>query len=448
MPRPAIPMPPARDVVGASERSEVRSAIERFLLMGFAALLIVAIPVAFWIRAQAESHALENAQLTTQRLADYAVAPLVTPELLAAEPVALRALRDRLNPWLADGSIVRIKVWDADGRIIYSDVPSLIGEAFEFEGWARALLAGGPGTATIERQDQLENAYETDSGELVEVYVRSQTAAGDPLIFEAYFDDARVRQEQADLLVGMAPLFLLSLAVLQLAQLVPAVRLAHRIQAHQAVRRLLLQRAVDASDLERQRIARDLHDEVIQDLAGLSYALEAEERHGGIEDRPLLARANSILQKNVRALRTITSDLYPPDLARLGLPTALARLADPLHEQGIDVDIQLPMTFELDRGQTAVLYRVAREALSNSTKHAQARTVELSLVQDAECTVMRVVDDGCGFDTKAGAPAGHLGMQLMKDTVHDAGGSLDVISTEGAGTSITATLGRRRRLVA
>jgi signal transduction histidine kinase len=442
MPRPAIRTPPPRDVIGAAERSEVRSAVERFLLMGFAALLIVAIPVAFWIRAQAQSHALDNAQLTTQRLADDAVAPLVTADLLAADPVALRTLRDRLDPWLADGSIVRIKVWDADGRIIFSDVPSLIGESFVLEGWAQALLAGGPGTATIERQDNLENTYEADSGDLVEVYVRSETAAGAPLIFEAYFDDARVRQEQTALLIGMAPAVLLSLAVLQLAQLAPAVRLAHRIQAHQAVRRHLLQRAMDASDLERQRIARDLHDEVIQDLAGLAYALEAEEMHGSIEQRPPLARATSILQKNVRALRTITSDLYPPDLDRLGLPAALARLADPLHEQGIDVSIRVPRTVELDREQTAVLYRVAREAMTNSTKHAGARTVDLSLTQNAERTVMRIVDDGCGFDLDAGAPAGHLGMQIMQDTLHDAGGSLDVSSSSGTGTTVTAVLGR------
>lgn len=121
--------------------------------------------------------------------------------------------------------------------------------------------------------------------------------------FEADYDDDEVRAEQASVLFGMAAPFLLALGVLQLAQLFPAVRLARRIQAHEAARSRLLRRAIEASELERQRIARDLHDEVIQDLSGLSYVLESEERHGPQAQRALFADARRILQDNVRSLR-------------------------------------------------------------------------------------------------------------------------------------------------
>jgi len=440
MSRPADSKFPLDDDGKVAERSEVRNAVNRFLLIGLTALIIVAVPVALWVRAQAESHALTNAVSLTQRLADYTIGPLVTEPLLRGDPAALRLLDSRMEPWTNEGSIVWLKVWDAEGRIVYSDVPSLIGHHIAVPDWGPELLRGGPGKATLGLEDDPE--YESGPGELVEVYVRALAATGEPLIFEAYYDDDAVREEQTALLLGMAPAFLLSLGALQLAQLAPAVRLARRIQAHQATRRRLLQHAVDASDLERQRIARDLHDEVIQDLAGLSYALEAEEMHGSAAQRPLFGQARSILQSNVRALRAMTTELYPPDLDQLGLPEALRQLAGPLRAQGVEVKIHVPESCELDRACSAMFYRVAREVLANTFKHARASTLELSLFEDRERTILLVRDDGCGFDPSATAPDGHVGLKIMRGTIHVSGGSLEVRSWPGGGTSVTVVLDR------
>lgn len=412
----------------------------RFLVMGFAALLLVSTPVAFWILEQAEKHALDNARSSTQRLADFAIGPLVTEELFAGDPTAIQGLDDRIAPWLDRGSVLRIKVWDSTGRIVYSDVDTLIGHEYGLPGWGQDLLAGAEGTATVESQDELENEFESDAGELVEVYVRSAAATGEPLIFEAYYDDDDVRAEQAAVLQDMAPAVLLALAVLQLAQLIPAVRLARRIQDDQAVRRRLLQRSLEASDLERRRIARDLHDEVIQDLAGLSYAMEAEEMRSSPGQRALFAQAHLILQDNVKTLRAMTAELYPINLEALGLPTALDRLADPLRQAGIQVAMRGENVEDLNRESAAMFYRVAREALANVLKHSGADTVELSLDTVTDQTVLLIRDDGRGFDPGSGAQDGHLGMQIMKDTIEDAGGSLTVVSIPGAGTTVEARL--------
>ncbi len=426
------------------ESSEVRSAILRFLLMGLAALLVVATPVAFWILGQAERHALDNARSQTQRLADFAVGPAVTEELMAKDKAAIAALDRRLAPWTNGGPVQRIKVWDSEGTIVYSDVRELIGQQYQFEDWAEDLLSGGPGTATLERQEELENEFEENAGELVEVYVMSKAATGEPLIFEAYYDDADVRAEQAKVLWDMAPAVLLALAVLQLAQLVPAAALARRIQDSQAARRRLLQRSIEASDLERRRIARDLHDEVIQDLAGLSYAMEAEEMRATPEQRPLFTQAHSILQDNVRTLRGMTKELYPTNLENLGLPAALNQLADPLREAGIQVTLRGAEIDDLPRDASVMFYRVAREALVNILKHARAGSVELELDDEHEDTVLRIRDDGRGFDPGADAPDGHIGLQLMKDTIEDAGGRLDVSSKPGEGTVVEARLATNR----
>jgi signal transduction histidine kinase len=388
----------------------------------------------------AERHALDNALLLTQRVADLAVKPLVNEALLAGDPSALDALDSALLPWRSDASALRIKVWDANGRVVYSDIRPLVGQRFELPEWGRELLAGGPGTASLENQQELENEFESDSGELVEVYVSSSAADGTPLIFEAYYDDDPVRDEQQAVLYNMIPPLLLSLAALQLAQLPPAVRLARGIQNHQAARNRLLKRAVEASDLERRRIARDLHDEVIQDLSGLGYALESEELHGQPEQRRMLGGARQILQQSVRDLRAMISELYPPDLEQLGLRTSLERLVEPHQERGLSVRLLMPDDGLPDRGSSALLYRVAREALSNSAKHSGATAVVLSLRTDPQGSEISISDNGKGFDKTQGSADGHLGLRILRDTLREAGGGFEVLSIPGAGTTVTARL--------
>jgi hypothetical protein len=99
------------------ERSEVRDAVSRFLSTGLVVLLIVITPLAFWIRTQTERHALINVTQMTQRLADYAISPLATDELLKGDPAALLRLHNRLEPWMRVGTIHHIKVWDRHGYV-------------------------------------------------------------------------------------------------------------------------------------------------------------------------------------------------------------------------------------------------------------------------------------------------------------------------------------------
>jgi two-component system, NarL family, sensor kinase len=426
---------------GVAERREVRAAVARFLIAGFAALVLVAVPVSFWVQAEAERHALANARDITQRLADNVVGPLITDQLLARDPAALELLDQRLAPWLAESGVTRIKVWDEHGRVVYSDIESLIGQDFEQEEWARELLEGGPATATFESQTEAENEFEADIGELVEVYARSASASGAPMIFETYSSGDGVRREQQAVLMGMVPPMALSLAVLQLTQLVPAVRLARRMQFHQAARNAMLRCAIEASDQERRQIAGELHDEVIQDLSGLAYALESEERRGPLELQPVFVNARTMLQNNIRTLRAMTSELYPPDLEELGLKASLVRLEAPLVERGIHLTVEIPDKLVLDRDRAVLLYRVAREALVNVGKHSAAQSVGIRVWQAGQRTQITVSDDGVGFNPGEPRTEGHLGLRILGDTIQQAGGTFEVRSTPGAGTSVTATFG-------
>lgn len=432
--------PPYTPEPSTVARREVQTAVARFLTAGFVALILVATPVIFWIRAEAEQHALANARDMTQRLADNVVGPLITPELLARDHNALDLLDKQLAPWVTTGTLTRIKVWDEHGTVVYSDMESLIGQRFEQEDWARKLLEGGPATATLEKQTEQENLYESGAGELVEVYARSRSVSGAAMIFETYSPGENVRREQHAVLMSMIPPIILSLAALQLAQLFPAVRLVRRIQGHQASKHALMQYAIEASDQERRQIASELHDDVIQDLSGLAYALESEERQGPPDLRPVFSNARLMLQETVRTLRAMTHELYPPNLDRLGLKAALTQLAAPLLAKGIALTMEFPEQLIADRDRAALMYRVVREALVNATKHSAATSVHIRITQSDRVTQIEVADNGHGFDPDMESNEGHYGLRILSDTIGHAGGTLDIRSSPGAGTIIHVTL--------
>lgn len=424
---------------GPRERSEVRDAVSRFLSTGLVVLLVVITPLAFWIRGQTEVHALHSATQITQRLADYAISPLATEDLLRGDPEAIVRLDRRLEPWMRVGTIHHIKVWDRQGRVVYCDDESLIRRRFPLPLGEEVFAAGWKGDASLVRASAIGDLASTDT-EVVRAFAQVRPPDAEPLLIDVAYDNDLVRSEQTAVLANMAPPFLLALLVLQLAQLLPAVGLAKRVQRHQLARRLLLQRAIEASDLERRRIARDLHDDVIQELSGLAYRLDAEAR--GADGSPLIGQTQAVLQKNLRTLRAVTSELYTPDLARLGLREALDRLADTIREQGVAVTLDVPddPELELDDEQTLLLFRVSREVLVNVAKHAQARNTRIDLRRQAEVLELTIQDDGRGFDVDAGSPDGHLGMRILHDVVHEAGGELQVHSRVGLGTTVFVSL--------
>ena len=94
----------------------------------------------------------------------------------------------------------------------------------------------------------------------------------------------------------------------------------------------------------------------------------------------------------------------------------------------------------VDSVQAALLYRFAREAMTNILKHAQPGFVQITLKANAEFIFLRIHDDGAGFNPGASAPTGHLGMRIMRDSISDSGGCLDIRSGIGKGTTLTANL--------
>jgi signal transduction histidine kinase len=228
--------------------------------------------------------------------------------------------------------------------------------------------------------------------------------------------------------------------------------LAGEVAAQAAARKRLLDRTVQAREEERIRLAAELHDGPIQRLTGAAYTADLSRRRLARADlgggQQLLDSLEDDIRGEVAALRRVMVELRPPALDEWGLSAALSDYAKNLEEQtGIACTVRADLPDRLARAQETVLYRVAQEALTNVVKHAKADRAWVSLQIGHGQVTLEIGDDGTGFiTTQAADPiAGHLGLDhfglaSMRQQLEMAGGSWQVHSRPGSGTTVTASL--------
>jgi two-component system NarL family sensor kinase len=217
-------------------------------------------------------------------------------------------------------------------------------------------------------------------------------------------------------------------------------------KAHQEARVRLLQRAIDASNEERERIAASIHDGVVQELAGLSFSLGAYAHtrshdpngHDQQAILKLVREASETARRATRDLRTLIIEIAPPKLKEQGLGAALEDLLANVGS-GPKTELHLDDGLRLDDSTNRLIYRVAQEAVRNSTKYAHAENLSIQVAYDGADVVLRVADDGRGFDAveqDRQLAEGHVGLGLLQRTVADGGGSLRIASEPGGGTTV------------
>jgi signal transduction histidine kinase len=199
-----------------------------------------------------------------------------------------------------------------------------------------------------------------------------------------------------------------------------------------------------ASD-ERQHLARELHDSVSQALYAILLGTHTAQRH--LADAPekaaeALAYVENLAQAGIAEMRALIFELRPESLEEEGLIGVLRRQVEALrHRHGLEAEAELGDEPELAFAAKKVVFRVAQEAIHNVVKHARATSVEVSFGRDGDAWLLRVHDDGIGFDPAALQTApGHLGLTSMRERVSALGGTLRVASTPGEGTTVTARI--------
>ncbi|MGB8649771.1 MAG: ATP-binding protein [Mycobacteriales bacterium] len=408
------------------------------LAAGLLATAVIAAVGTVAQRRAAVAEAVSGARQVTTVLARDVVAPALTDQALrggaAAEPL------DRLvHQHVLSGDVVRVKVWAADGTVLYSDRTALEGRRFHLGAREQRALRAGTAVAELSDLRAPENTGERSYGTLLEVYLGVRTTSGRPVLFETYQRYDRVVGDSRRTLARFLPALLGGLGLLFLLQVPLVTSLARRVRHGHERESALLRQALDASDDERRRIASDLHDGVVQGLAGVSYTLSATaQRVGGDEGQSLRTVAASLRQW-VRELRTLVLDITPPTLHEEGLPTALTDLLSGLQAQGVAVSLATQLTERPARDVEALVFRVAQEAVRNISRHAAATHVEAELCCQATGTRLRLTDDGRGFaepERAARRAKGHVGLDLLTDLARAHGGTLQVSSAPGTGTTL------------
>jgi two-component system, NarL family, sensor kinase len=429
----------------------VRQALTRFIAGGLVTLVLVSAGVWYGANRAAESQAVQDAQQRTSTLASAVIQPEITQDLVNGSPAALARFDALVHERVLGGPVVRIKLWDSDGRIVYSDEPRLVGELFSLESEELEALddTGGP-VARSSELDNPENEFDAGHGPLLEVYLPVHLPSGRALLFETYQTRATLADRSWQVFTSFAPVALGGLAVMLLLLVPVAWSLARNLDHARAERESLLRHALDASTTERRRIAAHLHDGLVQSLTGSSYALTGVADKLGTDQQSWASNVVRDIAADVRqgvlALRSLLVEIYPPSLRRAGIAAALSDLTAQLSGRAIDVTLDVDDVGDLPESVETALFRVAQEAIRNIVKHAEASRVQVSLERVDDSVVLAVSDDGHGFVVvdpsrpSLVTPSGHFGLALLEDALAEVNGVLAVTSSPGHGTTLTARI--------
>lgn len=219
-------------------------------------------------------------------------------------------------------------------------------------------------------------------------------------------------------------------------------RLHRQLVARERAHENFVEQVIQAQEIERRRLAGDIHDGISQRLVTLSYRLDAAAR--AVEPQTVaeqLAAARELVTLTLQEARAAISGLRPPVLDDLGLSGGLASLARSIPRIPIDVDLaetRVPDHIEL------ALYRIAQECLQNVVKHAEAERARLTFTVEDGVARLEIVDDGKGFDTfehpLGSDEMGGYGLLSMAERAEIVGGRLNIRSRPGAGTTVIATI--------
>ena len=277
-----------------------------------------------------------------------------------------------------------------------------------------------------------ESGVEAHSALLVPLAFRGR-AVGVLAAFDRLGDEAQFDREDERLLSAFA------------------ASAATAVATGKSVEEQRLRQSIEASEQERRRWARELHDETLQSLAGLRLGLSSAMRGSDAELRAAVEAAVTNVTEDIANLRALIVELRPAALDEYGPAAAIASLAErTATRHGIEVEAHVDLAFE--RGDEparhtgeleSTTYRLVQEALTNAVRHAGASRIRIDVRERGGFIDVSVADDGAGFDPAA-ADGGGFGLRGMRERVELADGELDIESGPG-GTKVRARLPARRR---
>lgn len=417
------------------------SPVTQFLLAGLVTVAVIVVGVNFLAGRAASDEAVAEARRTNGVLARSVAQPAIPRGLVRQSVGALDRFDRSVTSRLLVGDVERVVLWGADGTILYStEGAQWFGQRFELSrDQLHVLRNGGTGSQTEDLTRPVNRLMGGDPDHpQYQIYTRIKAPEGRRMLFEAYYSLDHIEERQGEIFgsfrwITTAPLILLIVLVTLILS-----ALTRQLTTASKERERLLRSAMDASDAERRRIARDLHDGVVQDLAGTAFSVSALARNPETVPgaRETLESAGTSLRSSLTSLRSLLAEIHPPDLRAEGLPAALADLIAPAGAAGIQASVSIEGAETASNERSALVWRVAQEAVRNAIRHSGASTLAVTVRGDGRRIVLEVVDDGVGFEPAAVRDPARYGLRGLRSLVGDSGGVLEVRSSPGEGTTV------------
>lgn len=448
---------------------------QRFLLVSFPILLLTTLAVGWGVGRQVEDSVVRRIGGDTALYVDAFLARHLgslerTGQLDEADRVALDALVDDAE-WAR--RIVSLRIWRPDGLVLFSSDGEGVGGRPEIDEGLRAAAAGAIHTDMSIRRGASRLDHGQPLERVIETYTPIHTGARGHIGAVAEFyqlpdeadREAALAQWRSWSLVAAAMLMtylLLFLVVRRGSQTIVAQRnelrdkLAQLTELHaqndvlNARVRHAAAEAISVNEALLQRVSADVHDGPSQDL-GFALMQIKNLRDGQQGDAPVPVRAGDLdrvsdaVQSAMRDLRAISADLELPQLEPLGLDEVAARVVRDFEARTQDaVQVMLACAVEPRMRWPyrikATLYRLLQESLANVFRHARGSTCRVDLLADAARVRLVVIDNGPGFDVAAAQARRRLGLSGMRQRVEAQGGSFELSSTPGLGTTLRVEL--------
>jgi signal transduction histidine kinase len=411
------------------------------LLVLLASLLVIVSIGALhvWVmQTKLREHELQRAEADVKHQVELYIEHGADAALLAGDPDAIAAFDARMYEDFVRTNTVGLALWRPDGTVVYALDKSYIGKVYPLPNGASAALATGVEQSQIGGSNAAEAAPGWRSDTAIEVFAPLRSSrTGIPLVWEVGLRREELSKQAERLVVSVALLLGLGAGILLLAQGLLSFALVKRNDREREYRHWLTQRVSEMAAVERRQIAADLHDGVVQELAGIALDLEAPlpGLESAIEKSERKAFASRV-RDAVATLRGQTAELYPTAAALIDVPTALQSMLNRM-PRGIEKQLDIDPDADIEPGYRWLVFRVAQEALRNVTQHSKAPQVNVALRRPEVGTVLTVTDNGRGFSPETDAvEPGHMGLSLMSDTATAAGAQLTIRSAKGEGTTI------------
>ena len=448
----------------------------QFTIASFIILLIVAFGLGWWVTQRIETSVIHRTAETTALFVDSFIAPnlqeLATSDTLKVEHVA--ALGALLDDTPLGQNIVSFKVWDRQGKVLYSADAAAIGQIFPLTDELQEAWSGNV-SSHISNLEKAENLNErAQDSQLLETYSPVRDSSGERIIAVAEFyqsvddlqEDVAAAREQSWLVVAAAMLvifLLMSGFVRRASNTIEQQRLALHLQVlqltdylqqnlalHGRVRRAAA-RVTALNERVLRRISADLHDGPIQEISlallrldhvAASVPAGPQTATGAPVDQDLEVVQGS-LQRALAEIRALSAGMGVPHLNELTLPETVTR-AVTIHENRTQTVVALSMSALPEQTSLPVkitVFRLVQEALNNAFHHAggQGQRVEIRH-QDGELHI-EVADSGPGFSPQeSDSWEEHLGLAGMRERVESLGGTFYLESPPGDGAHVIAIL--------